>query len=342
MNKLYIKHPTFLDYISIKAVLIKLTRIIVNLHPLVYLSNKSKSWVLPGFQGVPLYEVIKFFRKQLRVSGLTERASAISFNFIMSIPPTCLFLFTLIPNLPFVSKKGIKAQLHGLINDMVPAKNYNGGLIKFVDSFFEGSKIGILSFGFILLLFFASNAMMGVMRSFNKNYLGFEKRKGLHKRWIAIKLTAILYSLLLVCLVLLLMQSNILTMVGVKNVALRDVIVYGKWIFIIALIFYSFAFIYKYAPAMQKRWKLVSPGAIIATTLSIIATFGFSAFLNNFDRYNVLYGSIGTIIALGTLIFINSMVILIGFEFNVSINSLRAMAELRKLEEKHSPAHVDT
>lgn len=323
--------------------MIKLARIIVNLHPLRYLSNKSKKWVLPGFQGIPLYEVIKFFRKQLRVSGLTERASAISFNFIMSIPPTCLFLFTLIPNLPFVSKKGMESQLHGLINDMVPAKNYNVGLIKFVDSFFEGSKIGVLSFGFILLLFFASNAMMGVMRSFNKNYIGFEKRKGLHKRWVAIKLTAILYTLLMVCLVLLLMQSNILkNFVHVKNPVVRDAIVYGKWIFIIALIFYSFGFIYKYAPAIQKRWKLVSPGAIIATFLSILATFGFSVFLNNFDRYNVLYGSIGTIIALGTLIFLNSLVILIGFEFNVSINSLRAMAEQRKLEETQSHVHIDT
>ena len=226
---------------------------------------------------------------------------------------------------------------------MVPARTYNQGLINFVDFFFKGSKIGILSFGFILLLFFASNAMMGVMRSFNKNYPGFEKRKGLHKRWVAIKLTAILYSLLMVCLVLLFMQSNILKhIVGVKNEALRDAIVYGKWIFIVALIFYSFAFIYKYAPSLPKRWRLVSPGAIIATTLSIIATLGFSAFLNNFDRYNVLYGSIGTIIALGTLIFLNSLVILIGFEFNVSINSLKAMAELRKLEEKQSPAHIDT
>jgi membrane protein len=322
--------------------LIKLARIIVNLHPLRYLSDKSKKWVLPGFQEIPLYEVVKFFRKQLRVSGLTERASAISFNFIMSIPPTCLFLFTLIPNLPFIPKKSIQAQLHNLIVDMVPAKTYNQGLINFVDFFFKGSKIGILSFGFILLLFFASNAMMGVMRSFNKNYIGFEKRKGLHKRWVAIKLTAILYSLLLVCLLLLLMQSNVLKLVGVKNVVLRDAIVYGKWLFIIALIFYSFAFIYKYAPSMQKRWRLVSPGAMIATSLSILATLGFSAFLNNFDRYNVLYGSIGTIIALGTLIFLNSLVILIGFEFNVSINSLRAMAEQRKLEEKQAPAHIDT
>ncbi len=319
--------------------MIKLERIISNLHPLSFFTNKSKKWVLPGFQNIPLYEVIKFFRKQLKVSGLTERASAISFNFIMSIPPTCLFLFTLIPNLPFIPKKSIQIQLHNLIVDMVPARTYNKGLISFVDFFFVGSKIGILSFGFILLLFFASNAMMGVMRSFNKNYLGFEKRKGLHKRWVAIKLTALLYCLVLVYLVLLLMQSNILKMVGVKNVSLRQAIVYGKWVFIIALIFYSFAFIYKYAPAMQKKWKLLSPGAIIATSLSILATLGFSAFLNNFDRYNVLYGSIGTIIALGTLIFINSLVMLIGFEFNVSINS---MAELRKIEENQTPVHIDT
>jgi membrane protein len=314
--------------------LTRFKRIILTSHPINFLINKSKKWILPGFEGVPIYEVIRFFKKQLSVHGLTERASAISFNFIMSIPPTCLFLFTLIPNLPFIPKKSVQIQLHNLIVDMVPAATYNRGLINFVDFFFRGSKIGVLSFGFALLLFFASNAMMGVMRSFNKNYIGFEKRKDLHKRWVAIKLTALLYCLLLMCLMLLLMQSNILKMVGVKNVALRDVIVYGKWIFIVALIFYSIAFIYKYAPAIQKRWKIVSPGAIIATSLSILATLGFSTFLNNFDRYNVLYGSIGTIIALGTLIFLNSLVILIGFEFNVSINSLKAMAEQRKLEEK--------
>jgi len=238
--------------------------------------------------------------------------------------------------------KDIHKQVNNLIVDMVPASTYNKGLISFVDFFFGGAKIGVISFGFALLLFFASNAMMGVMRSFNKNYLGFEKRKGLLKRWVAIKLTAILYSLLLLCLLLLFMQSNILKWFGIKNVWLRDSIVYGKWIFIVALIFYSFAFIYKYAPSMRKRWRLLTPGAIIATFLSILATLGFSAFLNNFDRYNVLYGSIGTIIALGTLVFINSLIILIGFEFNVSINSLRAMAELRKLEEKQNPVHIDT
>jgi len=314
--------------------LTKLERIIFTFPPFNFFIKKSKKWILPGFEGVPLYEVIKFFRKQLGISGLTERASAISYNFIMSIPPTCLFLFTLIPNLPFVSKKGIKTQLHGLIVDIVPAKTYNKGLINFVDSFINGSKIGLISFGFILLLFFASNAMMGVMRSFNRNYIGFEKRTGLQKRWIAIKLTVLLYSLLLVCLLLLVVQSSLLNFVGIKNASVKEVILYGKWIFIIALIFYSFAFIYKYAPSTLKRWSLVSPGAIIATFLSILSTIGFSAFVTSFGRFNVLYGSIGTIIVVMILVFINSLIILIGFEFNVSIKSLRAMAEQRAREEK--------
>ena len=315
----------------------KLEHTILNIHPVHFLKEKTKKWILPGFHGIPVYDVARFFRNQLRVHSLTERASAIAFNFIMSIPPTCLFLFTLIPNLPFVSKKVIRTQLHSLITDIVPAANYNRGLIKFVDSFFGDAKIGIISFGFILLLFFASNAMMGVMRSFNKNYIGFEKRAGLHKRWVAIKLTVLLYSLLLLCLGFLFMQSNILKWAGVKNDVLWQVIIYGKWIFVIGLIFYSFAFIYKYAPSIQKRWRLLSPGAIIATFLSILSTLGFSAFVNSFGRYNLLYGSIGTIIVLMTLVYINSLIVLIGFEFNVSINSIRALAEQRKKDEIQAP-----
>lgn len=314
--------------------MIKANRIILKTSPVNFITQKSKKWVLPGFEGVPLYEVMKFFWQQIKKSSLTERASAIAYNFIMSIPPTCLFLFTLIPNLPFVSKKEIKTQLHNLIKDIVPAQNYNKGLISFVDSFINGSKIGLISFSFILSLFFASSAMMGVMRSFNRDYHGFEKRKGLHKRWVAIKLTTLMFALLLVCLFFLFIQSNTLEWFHVKNATITTIILYGKWVFIIALIFYSFAFIYKYAPATQKRWKLLSPGAIIATFLSILATFGFSAFVNNFGRYNVLYGSIGTVIVVMILIWINSLVVLIGFEFNVSINSLKAMAGQRKSNEK--------
>jgi membrane protein len=274
-----------------------------------------------------LYAVLRHFLKDFDMPTFTEKASAISYNFIMSVPTSCLFLFTLIPNLPFVSKRGMKYQLHALIHDIVPSKTYNAGLIQFVDSFINGSKIGMLSFTFVLSLFFASGAVMGLMRSFNKNYVGFERMRGLKARWEAIKLTMILFGLLLLCLILLLLQWNILNWLGIKDLTIKNLIFYGKWIFIIGLIFYSYAFIYRYAPSTTRRWNLVSPGAVVSTFLSILVTIGFTAFVNNFGRYNILYGSIGTIMVIMIMIFLNSLVILIGFEINLSINTLKTISE---------------
>lgn len=314
--------------------LTRFERIMIRMPLISFLLKGSKTWKIPGFEGVSLYEVIKFFNGQLKTHGITERASAIAFNFINAIPPTCLFIFTLIPNLSFIPKKTIQNQLHNLILDVIPSKSYNSGLISFVDYFFKGAKFGILSFGFVLLLFFASNAMMGVMRSFNRGYLDFEKRNGLQRRWVAIKLTVLLFTLMLLCLVLLVTQGNILTYLGIQNMTIKHLITYGRWIFIILLVFYSFAFIYRYAPATQKRWNLLSPGSIIATFLSIIGTVSFLAFVNNFNRYNVLYGSIGTVIVIMILVYINSLIILIGFEFNVSIKTLHAQVEEKQIDRK--------
>lgn len=312
----------------------RLERILITKTPLAFILQKSKHWYLPGFEGVPLYDVIRFFYRQVKATGLTERASAVSYNFIMAIPPSFLFLFTLIPNLPFISKKSLKIQLHTLINDIVPAKGYNINIIKFVDSFIDGNKIGLLSFGLIMALYFASNAMMGLMRSFNKNYIGFQKRKGVHNRMVAIRLTVLIFGLVLGCLILLITQGAVLKLIGIKSDWWISVIFYIRWIFIIALIYYSIAFIYKYAPAVHKRWKLISPGTILATSLSIMASLGFSYFVNNFGKYNALYGSIGTIIMLMALIYINSLVLLIGFELNVSIKSLKSIADKRDAREK--------
>lgn len=313
----------------------KLERIIVTKTPAAFLLQKSKKWYLPGFEGVPLFDVVVFFYKQVKTTGLTERASAIAYNFIMAVPPSLLFLFTLVPSLPFISKKSLKIQLHGLITDVIPLKIHNENLIKFVDSFIDSSKIGIISIGFITALYFASNAMMGIMRSFNKNYVGFAKRQGLHNRWMAIKLTAFLFLVILGSLILLITQGAVLKLLGINSVVILNIIYYVRWVFIIGIIFYSQALIYKYAPAVHKRWKLVSPGTILATTLSILASVGFSYFVNNFGKYNALYGSIGTIMVLMVMVYLNSLVLLVGFELNVSIKTIKAIADQRKVEEKN-------
>ena len=305
----------------------KIQRTILSFSPAPFLLNKSKNWYLPGLQGLSLYNVLQFFRRQIKQQGLAERASAIAYNFIMALPPSLLFLFTLIPNLPFISKRTIKYQMHSLILDIIPSKVYNKQLIAFTDTFIDGNKIGLLSFGLLLTLFFSSNGMMGIMRSFNKNYEGFEKRKGLQKRGVALRLTIVIFGLLFGYFILLIMQGALLNLVVQSN-TLKIIITYSRWILIVLLVYLTIGFIFRYAPAVQKRWKFSSAGTILATLLSLLATLAFSLFVTNFAKYNALYGSIGTVMMLMALIYLNSLALLIGFEFNVSIHTLKAREEL--------------
>lgn len=289
--------------------------------PVSFVIRRSKRVFLPGFQRLPLFDVVRFFFLQARKSGFSERAAAVAYNFIMTIPPTVIFLFTLIPYLPI--PKDFVQQVFSLIRDVVPGEKNNEGLIKFISDILNNQRTALLSTGFILAMLFSSNAVMGIMRSFDKNYIGFRKRKTLHQRWVAIRLTFILFVLFFVCILALIMQGAVLRWLGVKNSMLIWVIHNFRWVLIVLLIFFSIAFIYRYAPAVHKRWKFLNPGSILATFLVIFFTAGFSYWVNNFSRYNELYGSIGTVLILMLLIYFNSLVLLIGFELNVSINSLK-------------------
>lgn len=94
---------------------------IIHSGPSRFLVEKSKHIVLPGFNGVPLYSVIEFFIQQVKTVGMKDRAAAIAFNFVMAIPPSIIFLFTLLPYLP-VSKQ-LENALYSLIRDIIPAKS---------------------------------------------------------------------------------------------------------------------------------------------------------------------------------------------------------------------------
>ena len=301
--------------------LTQLERRFITSAPVKFLIRKSKKILLPGFQGIPLFDVIRFFILQALKIGFTERASAIAFNITMTIPPAIIFLFTLIPYLP-ISQEFIN-ELFSVIKDVMPGEKNNGGLIKFLSDILNKPRTGLLSTGFLLAMFFSSNAVMGVMRSFDKNYVGFKKRSGYNERFVALRLTFILFILFFITLLALIMQGSVLRWLGVTNKLLIWVIENFRWVLIVLMFFFSISFIYRYAPSVHKRWRLINPGSILATVLMIVLTAGFSYWVSNFSNYNELYGSISTVLILMLLIYFNSLVLLIGFELNVSINSLK-------------------
>ncbi len=318
----------------------KLKRTIYTSKPITFVNSKSKKIFIPGFKGLPLYDVARFFIMQVKKVGLNERAAGISFNLIMALPAGLLFLFSVIPYLP--ESLDLRKQLLNLFKDLTP----NSETYKFIQGLMNDlmkKHTGVFSFGFLLLMFYSSNATMGIIRTFDKS-IAENKKYFLHKRWRAIKLTAILFILFIAGLLVLIGQQELAKILSKLFHTRISRLTWWKnirWLVIITLIFYSIAFIYKFAPSIKKRWSVVSPGSLLATFLTLVTTIGFSFWVNNFGSYNKVYGSIGTVLIIMFLLFLNSLILLIGFELNVSITYLKAEAEERQQKEmSNSPITV--
>jgi len=286
--------------------------------------HRSKSLVLPGFEGMPLYDVVKFFLKETRNKSLGERAAAISFNFLLAIPPFFIFLFTLVPYIPM---KNVEPTLYELAEDVTP--NYNTYIIirDMIHDFLYTHRNGLLSIAFIMGFFASSNAVMGIMRSFNKKLPGFRRRKWWQKRLTALRITAILVFLLLLTVILIIAQGTVLKFIfetfGIINKRILSIADVTRWILICLLFFSMLSVIYRFVPATTKKWKFITAGSTFATILMILITILFSFFVNNFGNYNKIYGSVGTIIVLMLSVYFYSFILLVGFELNASIRILR-------------------
>ncbi|PHX74347.1 MAG: hypothetical protein CK547_03680 [Chitinophagaceae bacterium] len=315
--------------------MIKLERIIIESKPITFLIEKSKKIVLPGFEGLPLYDVILFFIKQTQQIGLNERASSIAFNFLMAIPPFFIFIFTLLSNIP--GSRKLYNEILIIVKTITPDQSTYSVIKNVMDDFFS-SGTGLLSFGLLLALYFSSNATLTIMRTFTKSmlHIDIEKKNFIQIRLDAIKLIMLIILLVFATLFILLTQTIVINWI-VEHWHIKDHISNTFFsiiqiVIIFLLIYLSIGMIYRYAPNIQKKWKIKSPGAILATILIMTFTYLFSYWVNNFATYNKVYGSIGSLLILMFLVFVNSLVLLIGFELNVSINSLKSIAERRKMK----------
>jgi membrane protein len=264
---------------------------------------------------------------------LNDRARSIAFSFLMAIPAATIFLCTLIPYMP-VSKK-LTRQLLLLTKEITPNQNTYVLVYNFLNDFLTKPRGELLSIGLVVSLYYASNAMIGLMRSFNKSLSPHShfQRNFFHNRYIAIRLTLVLIFLIIGSVVILVTQDALLRYVfkglQIHNSSMRGVFKTLRWVVIIPLFYFSIAFIYRHAPSIREKWRLFSPGTMLATILMILVIFMFSFWVNKFGTYNKVYGSIGTILILMIVVYLNSLILLIGFELNVSIHSLKEKAKRR-------------
>ena len=279
----------------------------------------SKRKSLPGFEGVPLYYVVAFIVSETQKDDITTRANSIAFSFFLAIFPGIIFLFTLLPIMPFSDYYASTLQI--AIASALPlnASTYLSNIINGVTEVMRG---GLLSVGFIFSMFFASSGVLTLMFGFDKKYdQTFRHRGYFQKRGVALLLTLLIIAMFFVSVLFVIIGESalvyLLHKLGFSD--LSFMITALRYIIAIGVIYSGISLIYRYGPSMYKRTPFFNAGSLLATILSILTSLGFAFFINNFGRYNELYGSIGALIVILLWLQFNAFILLLGFELNAAI-----------------------
>ncbi len=282
--------------------------------------EKAKKITFPGFDEMPLYDVMVFFWRSIVDGSLTTRASAITFSFFMALFPAIIFLFTLIPYIPI---DNFQIELFLLIKDMVPETAFSA-IEETVQDILTQQRGDLLSIGFFMALIFATNGLASMMSAFDASLHTFERRTWWGQHLIALVLLIILSFLITIAIGLITFGQHFINYL-VANGFLRDnftiyTLIIGKWLVILFLFFMANSFLYYLAPAKKTKWRFISAGSTLSTFLSVVTFIVFSFYINRFGQYNKLYGSIGTLLVIMLLMYFLSLILLIGFELNASIS----------------------
>ena len=279
--------------------------------------ERAKKISLPLFDGVPLYDVAMFFWRSIVDGSITTRASAIAFSFFIALFPGIIFLFTLIPS------SGFEHELFIIIQELVPYSIWPVVEETIAEVILKNPGRSVKSLNFFMALIFATNGLVSMMSAFDATVHNINRRKW-WSQYIAAGFMLIIFTLLIGVAIAMLTGGQDLIRYLERIDIIRDkfsvyLLTVGKWIITVTIFFFAFSFLYYMAPAKKTKWRFISAGGTLATVLSIIGFVGISYYLNNFDQYNILYGSIGTLLAVLLLMYVMSLILLIGFELNASI-----------------------
>ena len=280
--------------------------------------------------------------QEIQRFDLFTRANSIAYSFFLSLFPSIIALFTLIPWLKSTflhylpGGENFDVYLQNEIQKVMPG-DAGDQLFGFIEDITNNPRIGLLSVGFISAIYFGSNGILSLLRSFDKTYEDFAKWNSWKMRWVAIVLAVQLSALLIASVILVILGQSFVKMINdwlhlgsFVELSLNVI----RWIVIISLYYVSIALIYRNGAAMIRRFKFFTPGAALASFLCLLSSVIFSMYVDMFNTYNRLYGSIGAIIVLMLWIQMNVMSILIGFELNASIViNKRMLSTVEKITE---------
>lgn len=281
----------------------------------------SKKAILPWTGGLRLYDFLDIYIKGLSQGILSYRASSIAYSFFMAIFPFLLLVLNLIP---YIHIEGFQDKFLGFMQNLLPAQT-SDFFYPIIEDIATNPRKGLLSVSFILSIVLASNGVNTIFKAFSDSVYVCSNRT-----FIAKYSMSIFVSFALAIFMLIAIGSIIFGEILIAKLQMESLIYYDFfWINLlqivvfVLMIYAVIATLYYFGLKKIDRPRFFSLGSFVTTLLFLVTTYVFGVYINNFANYNELYGSIGALLIMMLYIWINSNLLLIGFELNLALMTLK-------------------
>lgn len=303
---------------------------VINL--LVKLLQKVK---LPAFEGLSLYDLLEIYISGIVKGTLSTRASSIAFSLFMALFPLMIFFVTLIPFIvPYVSagNEGFDAQFLLFLESFLPSatSEYFSDIYQQIK---DQKRGGLLSSAFIISIFLVANGVNAIFSGFENSY-HIELTRNFFRQYMYALMIGLLLSMLLILGAVIFVYfefyvveytSDYLGKTLGYSVNKSDYIgiQISKIIFFMLLSYLTTAILYYFGTVEGKKAKFFSSGALMTTLLFVLTSYLFGVYVEKFARYNELYGALGGLLILMVFIWLNSNILLLGFELNATLYAMK-------------------
>lgn len=294
---------------------------------------------VPGFGGVPLYDVLVYFIRGFTQVNLIDRAAAVAFYVFLALFPTILFLFTLLPYFPL---QGITQNVLEALQSILPPGTYES-VASTINQIMSIQHGGLMSIGLLLAFYFSTSAISSFFRGFNMGDNEFGQVSFVKQQVYSILIMLMFVLLLVVSIALITFGQRILPIFFTKIHFYNDFVVLLiniiRWLIVIFALIVAMSLLYYFGNPRSKRFKLFTPGSLLFAGMFIVGTILFNFYISNISTYNLLYGSIGGLIIFVIWIYFNCILILIGYELNKSIAKAQdivfTFSDIKQIEDKN-------
>ena len=280
------------------------------------------------FMVMPLYDIslldiFRIYIKGIVEGGLTSRAAAVSYNFFMAFFPAVIFLISLIAYVPI---SGFQEYLFTLIEQLLPEDLFRVAA-QTIEDILKIKRGGLLSSGGILTLIFSANGVNSIITGITHSYHKIEVRSIVNQYLISLFLALAFCFVVILGIALFigseLLLDQLLPLVGDFSTYLPTLFLIAKFLLFFSLIFLMISLLFYFSTKRSKEWKFFSVGALFTSLLTLFVSYAFGIYVSEFSQYDKLYGSIGSLLLLLLLIYLNALVILFGFEIDISFYTLK-------------------